>query len=97
MYASVCRVTPATLPEVGVNAVKLPPANYHLVAIGRINRDGGLIRCVAQYVVAASIDVHLKAGEESELRDLSRRSFYLARWRRRHVVFFEGFVQRQPS
>ena len=67
MYASVCGITPASLAEVGVDAIELPPGNYHLIAIRRINRDGRFIRCVAQNVVAVSIDVHLKAGEHIEL------------------------------
>ena len=58
-HASVGRVTPATLSEVGVDAIELPPGNRHLIAIRRINRDGGLIRSVAQDVVAVCIDVSL--------------------------------------
>ena len=95
MYASVGRITPASLSEVGVDAIELPPGNYHLIAIRRINRDGRLIRCVAQDVVAISIDVRLIAGEDTELRDHPRRSLYFSRCRRRHVVFFERLVQRQ--
>jgi hypothetical protein len=97
VYASVGSITPPRLSEIGVDAIELPPGNYHLIAISRINRDGRLIRGVAQDVVAICIDVRLIAGKDTELGDLPRRSLYFSRWRRRHVVFFKRFIQRQPA
>ena len=76
-----------------MDAVELPPADCHLVAIGRINRNRGLVRRVAENVVATCIDIRLVTGEHAELRDHARRSLYFSRRRRRHVVFFERLVQ----
>ena len=42
--SAVGRISPAGLPEVGVNAIELPPGDHHLVAIRRINRNGRLVR-----------------------------------------------------
>ena len=97
VYAGIRGITPTSLSEVGVDAIELPPGNYHLTAIRRINRDGRLVRCIAQDVVAVSIDVHLMACEDTELRNHPRRSLYFSRRRRRHVVLFQRLVQRQPA
>ena len=35
--SAVRRISPASLPKVGVNAVELPPGDHHLVAIRRVN------------------------------------------------------------
>ena len=63
MHTAIGGVTPAALPEVGRNVIKLPPGNGHFVAVGRINRDRALVGRVTYDIVAIGIDVHLIADE----------------------------------
>ena len=53
--AAIVGVAPAGLPEVGSNAVELPPADRHLVAVGRVHRDRRLVRGVAGDILAAAL------------------------------------------
>src|ERR1700730_14945422 len=76
-------ITPAALPEVGGHAIELPPTDYHLVSVSRINRNRTLVRGVADYVVAISIDVHLVADEGPVRHNHPRPSFQpvnISRW-----------------
>src|SRR6267378_688616 len=93
VYAAISGITPTSLPEVGLDAVKLPPGDHHLVAISGIDGNGRLVGSVAKDIIATSIDVCLVAREHAELRDHSRRSLYFSRRRRRHVVFFQRLVK----
>ena len=93
MNTGISGKSPACLPEIGGNAVELPPGDYHLVAVRRINGNGRLVRTVAEDVVAICIDICLETGEHAELRDHARRSLYFPRRRRRHVVFFQWLVE----
>jgi len=70
--AAIGRITPARLPEIGLNTVELPPGDHHFVAIRRINGNGRLVRRIAEDIVAICIDVCLKASEYAELRDHAR-------------------------
>src|SRR6266542_740952 len=97
-YAGIGGITPARLTEIGVYAVELPPGDYHLVAIRRVDRNRRLVRGVAGEVVATCIDVCLEAGEHAELRDHARRGLYFPRRPRRHILgCFKWLVQRQPA
>src|SRR6476619_4777368 len=95
MNATVGRISPTGLPEVGLNTVELSPADHHLVEICRINGNRGLIRSISEDIVAVCIDIRLVTGEHAELGVHSGRSLYFSRWRRRHVVFFKRLVQGQ--
>ena len=92
VYAAIAGITPAALPEVGVNVIKLPPRDCHLVPVGRINGNHALVRRIADDVLAILIDVDLETHERAELRDHSRRSLYLPWWRRRIIVKFQRLV-----
>jgi len=70
--AAIGRITPARLPEIGLNAIELPPGDHHLVAIGRIDGNRRLVRSIIEDIVAIRIDVCLKTGEHAELRDHAR-------------------------
>src|SRR6266513_917395 len=94
-HAAIGGITPAGLPEVGLNAVKLPPADHHLVVICRINRNRGLVCSIAEDVVTICVDVCLKAGEQAELRSHSGRSLYFSRRSRRIIIFFQRLIQGQ--
>ena len=72
--ATIVRPAPAGLPEVGSNAVKLPPTDDHPVVVRRVHGDGGLVRGVARDVLATQVDVDLATRERAFLRDLSRRN-----------------------
>jgi len=72
MHAGIGGITPATLPEVRGDIVELPPANCHLVAIGRINRNRALVRSIANNVLAILIDVDLVTCEHAKHRNHSR-------------------------
>ena len=72
MYAGISRITPASLPEVGVNAVELPPGDHHFVAVRRIDSNRRLVRSVAKDIVAICIHVCLKTGEHAKLRNHAR-------------------------
>jgi len=88
-------ITPAALPEVGSNVIKLPPGNGHFVAVGRVNRDRALVGCVTYDVVAIRIDVHLVADEAGIRRDHSPRGLHFSRRRRRVVGCFQVPIQRR--
>ncbi len=92
MHAGIGCVTPAALPEVGSNVIKLPPGNGHFVAVGRVNRDRALVGCVTYDVVAIRIDVHLVADEAGIRRDHSRRGLHSPRRRRRVAVPLQWLV-----
>ena len=72
VHAGIGGITPAGLPEVGVNAIELPPGDHHFVAIRRIDSNRRLIRSVAKDIVASRIDVCLVTGEHAELRNHAR-------------------------
>jgi hypothetical protein len=86
--ATISRVSPSALSEVGGNIVELPPADCHLVAVCGIDRDGALVRSVADDVVAICIDVYLVADKRAVLRNHPRRSFSWENSSRRVVIFF---------
>src|SRR5205807_378575 len=52
VYAAISGITPTSLPEIGLDAVKLPPSDHHLVAISGIDGNGRLVGSVAKDVVA---------------------------------------------
>ena len=97
MHTGIGGVTPAALPEVGRNVIKLPPGNGHFVAVGRINRDRTLVGCVTYDVVAIRIDVHLVAGEHAKLRDHSRRGLHFPRRRRRVIILLQWLAKRRHA
>ena len=74
--AAIAGVSIAGLPEVGSNAVELPPTDYHPVVVCWVDGDRWLVRGVAGDVLAARIDVNLITGEGAVLRDHSRRNLY---------------------
>ena len=69
--AAIGCVSPTTLPKVGLNAVKLPPTNRHLVAVRRVYCNRRLIRSIADDVVAICIHVCLVTGKGPVPRDHS--------------------------
>jgi len=87
---------PAALPEIGRPGIELPPADCHLVAVGRVNRYRGFVCCVADDVVSIGIDVRLVADEPAIGRDRSRRCLQPVNVRRRHIVFFHVVLRVQP-
>ena len=88
MHASVGRITPATLPEVGRYTVKLSPADCHPGAIGRVNRDRTFVRSVAKDVISILIHVCLVAEEAAKPRNHSRRGLDPVDVRSRRVIVF---------
>ena len=86
-------IAPAALPEVGLNAIKLPPADCHFVAICRIHCNRRFVRSVADDVVPLRINIHLVANEGPIRRDHPWRRPQPVDIGRRHVVFFEGLVR----
>ncbi len=89
MDSAISGITPAALPEVRRNIVKLSPTNCHPAAIGRVNRDGTFVRGVTDDVIAICVDVRLVANEDAMRRDHSRRGLEPVDVRRRIVVFFQ--------
>src|SRR6266446_8905481 len=61
--AAISRESPAALPEVRLNAIKLPPADCNPAAIARIHGNRRLVRSVAENVVSIRIDIDLIADE----------------------------------
>src|SRR4029077_16486385 len=97
MHAGIGCVTPAALPEVGSNVIKLPPGNGHFVAICGINRNSALVRSVANDVLAILIDVHLITGEQAEWRNHSWRSIHFPRGSRRVIILLQWLrLRRAP-
>src|SRR4029077_9453868 len=66
---AISRISPATLPEVGLNTVKLPPADCHPVVVRWIDSNRCLIRRVAENVIPARVDVYLETGKQTESRN----------------------------
>jgi hypothetical protein len=50
--AAIAAKTPATLPEIGTNAVKLPPTNCDFVTVCRVNGYRRLVCSIANDVIA---------------------------------------------
>ena len=61
--AAINSITPAALPEVRVNRVKLPPTDCYLIAVRWVNGNRRLVCGVGEDVLTICIDIHLKAGE----------------------------------
>ena len=72
MEAAIGGVTPAALPEVRRNIVKLSPTNCHPAAVCWINCDRALVSSIANDVIPICINVYLIAGEDAMRRDHSR-------------------------
>ena len=72
VHAGIGCIAPAALPEVGLNAVELPPTNCHLVTVGWIDCNRGFVRGVAKNVVATCIDIGLITGKHTERRNHAR-------------------------
>ena len=60
-------ISPAALPKVGRYIIKLPPTDYHLTRVGRVNRDRTFVRSVANDILATCINVDLVADEGTML------------------------------
>ena len=88
MNPAVRCITPAALPEVGANRIELSPTDRHFVAVGRVDRYGRFVCCVANDVVALGVNIRLIACEQTKLRDHSRRFFQSENVRWRHIVRF---------
>ena len=97
MHAGIGCVSPAALPEVGSNVIKLPPGNGHFVAVGRVNRDRALVRSITYDIVAIRIDVHLVADEAGIRRDHPRRGLHFPRRRWRVVVPLQWLPKRRHA
>ena len=89
MDTAISRKTPAALPEVGTYAVKLPPADCHFIAVGRVDCYGRLISGIADDIVPIRINIYLVADEDAIRRNHSWRSLQTVNVRRRHIVFFQ--------
>ena len=63
VYASISRITPAALPEIGSNIIELPPADRHAVAVRWVNGNHTFVRSVAEDILAVLIDVRLVTDE----------------------------------
>ena len=86
---AVTGVRVAGLPEVGRDAVELPPTDRHSVMVGRVHADRWLVRGVAGDIQAARTDVYLVTRKQIKLRDHSRRKPCYPKRGGRVVVFFE--------
>ena len=93
MNAAISGEAPAALPEVRLNAIKLPPADCYLVAIRRIHCNRRFVRGVPDDVVPLRIDVDLIAGEGPKWRNHPWRRLQPVDIGRRHVEFFQGLVR----
>ena len=99
VHPAIGGITPAALPEIGRNTVKLSPTNCHPATVGWVNRDRTFIGGVADDIVPILIDVHLVTDEDAVRGDHSRRSSQPVNIRcRRVIVFFQWlFGVRVPS
>ncbi len=93
MNAAISGEAPAALPEVRLNAIKLPPADCYLVAIRRIHCNRRFVRGVPDDVVPLRIDVDLIAGEGPKRRDHAWPTLQPVNKRRRVIVFFQRLVR----
>ncbi|PYL67692.1 MAG: hypothetical protein DMF28_08555 [Verrucomicrobia bacterium] len=91
-YAAIGGITPAALPEVGVNVIELPPGDRHFVAVCRVNGDRALVRGVPEDVLSVGVDVCLVTSEQAELRNHARRRLNFSRRSRRVIVFFQRLI-----
>ena len=89
--AAVAGISKTALPEIGSNAVELPPTDYFPAAVCWVYGDRRLVRGIAGDIHAARIDVNLKTYKQVLRHDHSRRNPYSPQggWGWRVVVFFE--------
>ena len=93
--AAIGSIRPPRLPKVRSYAVELSPTDRHIVGIGWINTDRGLIGRVTQDIVSVSVDVHLITGVGTKRRYRFRGHLQPAEESRRVIVFFEMTLQQR--